>query len=256
MYPENDVKRALSDDEPVFGAWADAGSPRMAETLAGSGLDWVGVDREHTPFTAETTEALVRAVEGSGATTLVRLPSVDAALDGAAKCALDSGAGGIIVPGVETPGEAERVVGAARFPPVGDRGVSGSVRANGHGRRFDEYVSGANEATLVVVQIESRAGVERASETLAVDGVDVVLVGQNDLSASHGFPGRTDLEAVRADVDAIRDAALANDVAAGIVATTPEDIASRIDEGYRFFLVGGALGLVRTGVESVVPASR
>lgn len=250
---ENTAKRRLSAGEPVFGAWVDAANPRVAEALASAGLDWVGVDREHAPTAAESTEAIVRALEGTAATSLVRLPSVDAALAGAAQHALDSGAGGIIVPGVETPEQAERVVDAARFPPVGDRGVAGSVRANDHGDSFDEYVERANAETLVVVQVESRAGVERSAETLAVEGVDAVLVGQNDLSASHGYPGESDREAVQSDVRTIREAAEANGVVPGIAASSPATIDHRLDEGFRFILVGGAMGLVRKGVAQTVP---
>ena len=90
------------------------------------------------------------------------------------------------VPGIETTSDAKRVVRTAQFPPVGERGVAGTVRANAYGEDFGEYVTDANDETLVVIQLESRAAVERADEILGVDGIDVVFIGENDLSAAFG----------------------------------------------------------------------
>lgn len=246
----NHVLTALAGDEPVFGAWVLSTSPRMAEVLAGSQLDWVGVDTEHAPVGPERVESLVRAVEPHEATPIVRLPSVEAAVAGGAKRALDAGAGGVIVPDVRTREDAERAVNAATFPPSGERGVAGTTRANGYGDRFEEYVATADDETLVVVQIESPEGVEHADEILAVEGVDVAFVGENDLSAAMGHPGEKDHPDVAAATDSVRAAAVGNEVVPGIGGRTPRTARERIDAGYRFFLLGADLTFARTGIEA------
>lgn len=245
----NDTLRKLRTGDVVVGAWLLSGSPRAAELLSRTALDWVGVDTEHAPYSPERVEATVRAV-GDGTTPLVRLPSVEAATAGGAKHALDAGAQGVVVPGVDSPEDAERAVRAAQFPPAGDRGVAGTVRANAYGETFDDYVATANDETLVVVQLESRAAVERAEAILGVDGIDVAFVGENDLSSAFGHPGETDRPEVTAAVDRVFEAARANDVAPGIAGRTPADVDRRADRGFRFFLLGADLSFMRSGVET------
>jgi 2-dehydro-3-deoxyglucarate aldolase/4-hydroxy-2-oxoheptanedioate aldolase len=243
MVEGNRTRRRLAADDPAIGAWVLSASPRAAEVLAAR-LDWVGIDCEHSPVGTADVEALVRAVERGDATPIVRLPSVAAAVDGGAKQALDAGAGGVVVPGVETALEAERAVDAARVPPVGSRGVAGTTRANGYGDQFDEYLASANDEVLVAIQIESPTGVENAEDVLAVDGVDVAFVGENDLSAALGHPGETDRPEVREGVERVLGAARANDVTPGIKATSPESVRERFDRGFRFFLLGADLTML------------
>lgn len=252
MTRANHVLTRLADDDPVFGAWVLSTSPRMAETLAAGSLDWVGIDTEHAPVGPERMESLVRAVEPHDATPIVRLPSVERAVDGGAKRALDAGAGGIIVPDVRTRAEAARVVTAAKFPPEGERGVAGTTRANGYGRHFDDYVATANDETLVVVQLESPAAIDRADDILSVDGIDVAFVGENDLSSVMGYPGEKDQPAVRRAVASVRETAMDRGVTPGIGGRTPEDARERIAAGYRFFLLGADLTFARDGIEGFV----
>ena len=251
----NETRGKLEAGEVVVGAWLLSGSQRVAEVLSRTAVDWVGIDTEHAPYSPERLEATVRAIERD-ATPLVRLPSPEAAVAAGAKHALDAGAGGIIVPGVDDPDDAERVVRAARFPPVGERGVAGTVRANRYGERFEEYVASATDETLVVVQLESPEAIERAEAILAVDGIDVAFVGENDLSAALGRPGKTSHPDVEAAVSRVLEVALAADVAPGIAGRTPTTMTERAERGFRFFLLGADLTLVRNGVEGVLPECR
>jgi 2-dehydro-3-deoxyglucarate aldolase/4-hydroxy-2-oxoheptanedioate aldolase len=243
-----DTVQKLETGGVVVGAWLLSGSPRAADVLSRTGLDWIGIDTEHAPYSPERIETIVRTVE-RGVTPLVRLPSVEAAITGRAKHALDAGAQGIIVPGVETPADAERVVRAAHFPPTGERGAAGTVRANAYGENFDDYVATANEETLVVVQLESPAGVEQAEEILATDGIDVAFVGENDLSVAFGHPGEKDHPEVEAAVEHVLEVATANDVSPGIAGRTPATMDQRADRGFQFFLLGADLAFMRRGIE-------
>ncbi len=249
----NETLTTLASDEPVFGAWALSMSPRSAEVLAGTDLDWVGIDMEHSPVDSQSMEEMVRSVQFGGATPVIRVPSVDAALSGACKHALDAGARGVMIPGVQDADQARRAVAAAKFPPVGDRGVASTTRANRFGTAFDEYVGSANDETLVIVQLESEMAIGNAEKILAVDGIDVAFVGENDLSADMGYPGKTDRPAVKEAVASVKELALANGVYPGIAGRTADDVVDRIDAGYRFFLLGADLTFTRLGVDRMLP---
>ncbi|WP_458190777.1 HpcH/HpaI aldolase family protein [Haladaptatus sp. NG-WS-4] len=244
----NHTLDALERDNVVVGAWLLSQSPRAAEVLSQTSIDWIGIDTEHAPYSPERVEALVRAVEPN-ATPLVRLPSVEAATSGAAKHALDSGAQGVIVPNVESSVDAENIVQATHFPPTGERGVAGTTRANGYGENFDNYVTGANDETLVAIQIESPTAIESVEEILAVDGIDVAFIGENDLSTALGYPGETDHPKVKRTVERVLDVAMKNDVYPGIAGRTPEIQAERSARGFKFFLLGADLSFMRSGIE-------
>ena len=250
----NETLERLTAGRVVRGAWVLSGSPRVAEVLARTPVDWLAVDTEHAPAAPERVEAIVRAIEPA-ATPLVRLPSVEAACAGAAKQALDVGARGVIVPGVESAAEAERAVAAARFPPAGERGVAGTVRANAYGDRFDQYVATANDETIVVVQIETPAAVDRVDEILGVEGIDVAFIGENDLSAAMGHPGEKDHEAVVTAVETVREAAAERGIYPGIGGRTPERMDDRIDRGFRWFLLGADLSFARAGIQPFLAQS-
>ncbi|WP_267641577.1 HpcH/HpaI aldolase family protein [Haloarchaeobius amylolyticus] len=243
----NETAAGLAAGESVLGAWVESASPRLAEALAATRLDWLGIDMEHTPVGPGEVESLVRAIHPD-ATPIVRLPSVEYAVARGCKLALDAGAGGVIVPRVESAADAEAVVEAATFPPDGDRGVAGSVRANGFGEGFDEHVATADDERLVVVQLETAAGIEHADDIVSVPGVDVAFVGENDLSASLGTPGEKTREPVQDGVEAVRRAASEAGVHAGVAARDGETRAEREAQGFRFFLLGGDCSLAREGL--------
>lgn len=252
----NETLTELGADRPAFGAWCLSMSPRAAEVLAGTRLDWVGIDTEHAPIDPQTMEEMVRAVQYGGATPIVRVPSVEVAVAGACKHALDAGAGGVLVPGVEDRQDARRAVAAAKFPPMGERGVASTTRANRFGTAFDDYVETANDETLVSVQLESTTAIDNAAEILAVEGIDVAFVGENDLSASMGHPGKKDRPPVTEAVERVRELALEHGVSPGIAARTPDDVRDRIEAGYRFFLLGADVTFVRVGVDRLLPDGR
>lgn len=248
MVNENRALAELKRGNSVVGAWLLSQSARSAEVLSRTDIDWLGIDTEHTPYSPERVENLVRAIEPN-ATPIVRLPSVEEAASGAAKHALDSGAQGIIVPNVQTASDAEEVVKSAYFPPLGERGVAGTTRANSYGENFENYVNSADTETLVAIQIESPFAVEAVGEILAVDGIDVAFIGENDLSSALGYPGETAHPEVRTAVGRVLDAAIENGVSPGIAGRTPAIQAERAERGFRFFLLGADLSFMRSGIQ-------
>lgn len=246
----SDLRGALDDGRLLRGAWILSMSPRVAEALSMSGLDWLGIDMEHAPVDRGTAEALVRAAERGDAAPLVRLPSIDAGVDGLCKTVLDAGAAGLIVPGVEDPDDIERLRAAACYPPDGHRGSAGTTRANRYGDAFQDYIARANADLFIVVQIESEAAVNRVGEILDADGIDVAFIGENDLSTDLGIPGQKDHERVVEAVEAVQTAADRYGIAPGIAARSPDRLRTRIDRGFQFFLLGGDIPLLTAQVES------
>lgn len=179
----NTLKARLQAGERVYGAWLGSGSPVNAEILSHVGFDFLVIDQEHGAGELTDAVAALRAAEASGTPCIVRAPWNDPVW---LKRALDAGATSVMIPSVETAAAAEAAVRACRYPPQGTRGYAASVvRASAYGLE-PGYTQAANGTLLVVAQIESAAAVEQAAEICAVDGVDVVFIGVNDLAGSIG----------------------------------------------------------------------
>jgi 4-hydroxy-2-oxoheptanedioate aldolase len=158
---------------------------RIAKT---GGFDSLYVDMEHSSFSLETTGQICIAAQEAGVTPLVRVPGV-----AEVSRVLDADALGIIAPHVQSAAEARRYVEAAKFPPLGQRSAAGPL-PHLHYRSFPAAQADAalNDATLVMVQFESEQALERADEIAAVEGVDMVMIGSNDLLADWGLSGQYD----------------------------------------------------------------
>ena len=157
--------------------------------FAEAGLDWIFIDTEHGAFTPETIQDLVRSAVSSSITPIVRVADFQYSL---VARALDMGAQGIILPRVESPETLAETISWAKFPPQGRRGFGLTPPQTGYAKAasFDEITTHANENTLVVFQIESQAGLDRAEELISTPGVDAVMIGPADLSISLGVAGQ------------------------------------------------------------------
>jgi 2-keto-3-deoxy-L-rhamnonate aldolase RhmA len=214
--------------------------PWLAAT---AGYDAVYVDLEHTATSLETTSLLCSAAIGAGITPLVRVPSHDHQY---LTRSLDIGAMGVIVPHVDSPGEAARIVDACRFPPRGHRSVAGPNAAN----RFQpmpqrELLDFFDAQTTVAVMLETPAAIADADAIAAVEGVDMVMVGPHDLSAEMGILGqfRDDelLDALRTVAKACR----AHDTVFGIAGIRDLELLTELVElGLRFVSAGTDAGFM------------
>jgi len=235
---------AAAEGRPLVGAWSSMGSPIAAEILAGSGLDVVVVDGEHGPNDLTTILAQLQATAAYPVATLVRVPSADAVT---LKRVLDLGATNVLVPMVDSVHQAEAAVRAVRYPPAGVRGVGSALARSARWNRVAGYVTSADESVTLVVQLETRAGIEDASGIAAVEGVDAVLVGPADLAASLGHLGQQDhpevVDAVLATIDACRAAG----TSVGVNAFDPAMADRYIDAGADYVIVGADVTLLAAG---------
>jgi 4-hydroxy-2-oxoheptanedioate aldolase len=175
--------------EVQIGTWVNAlGVPQIAQMVATAGFDFMYIDMEHSAFSMETVGDLCFAALAAGVVPIVRPAAKKPHL---LTRPLDNGAMGLLIPHVDTR-EAEAIVRAIRFPPLGQRGMNltgvhtGFARADG-----DAYVKATHAETLLLVQIESDRGIGNLNEILSVEGVDGAVVGRADLSTDLGLPGQT-----------------------------------------------------------------
>lgn len=200
MLGDSRLKARLRAGESVVGLINSIPSGLMVEMIGFAGYDFVVLDMEHVSSNPETLEHSVRAAELAGVTPLVRVPGV---CPMSITRALDAGAYGIVVPRVRSVEEAQAVVQAGRYYPLGCRGVSGG-RTTGFGRRslVDQFAH-ANAEILLAVMIEDRAGLDAVERIARVPGIDMLMDGAMDLSQSLGVPGDHQHATVQAGIDRI-----------------------------------------------------
>lgn len=180
------LKNRLINNEMTLGSWISLGHVSIAEIFAKCGLDWIVIDLEHSVITISEAADLIRVIDLSGVAPLVRLTSNN---PDQIKRVMDAGAHGILVPMVKSVKEAEIAVAATRYEPLGVRGV-GLARAQGYGPNFQEYLKWQEDSPIVIVQIEHVDAIKNIESILDVEGVDGLIIGPYDLSASMGIPGQ------------------------------------------------------------------
>ncbi|KQP69284.1 2-dehydro-3-deoxyglucarate aldolase [Microbacterium sp. Leaf288] len=235
-------------DRPLAGMWVCTGSPLVAEICAGSGLDWVLIDMEHSPNGLESVLAQLQAVAAYPITPVVRVPIGDAVT---IKQVLDLGAQNLLVPMVSAKTDAEAAVAAVRYPPQGTRGVGSALARSARWNRVDGYLQDADAHVSLFVQIETTAGVEAAAEIAAVDGVDGVFVGPSDLAASMGVLGQQTHPDVVAAAHRTFDAVRAAGKPVGVNAFDPATADAYLEAGASFVLVGADVALLARGSEAL-----
>jgi 2-keto-3-deoxy-L-rhamnonate aldolase RhmA len=245
MMPRPSLRDRLARGDGLDAIWLSLGSVAIAEIAARGEPGVVVIDMQHGLWERASLEAAV-GLASPHAPVVVRVADSSPA---AISQALDAGAEGILAPLVETPEQAAAVVAAARFPPLGARS-GGGVRPL---RDFVGYVAQANAFTMVGVMIETRAGVERASEIAAVPGVDLVFIGTGDLGLSLGeFPAPGPAHA--AACAAILAACAARGTPCGAFTGSVEAARRRRDEGYRFVVSANDIDIVQGGFASAARA--
>ena len=184
MLPKNRLKLAAQAGRTAYGIYVTQPAPALVELAAQAGLDFVRIDAYHGTMSAETVDALIRAAYAGDVTPTVRVANDPVQI----LSVLEQGAMALTVPDVESAEQARAVVQASRYPPRGRREISRPVRMIGE--PSDAYFRWADEELVVSVQIESRAGLDALEEIVAVDGLDMVQSGRQDLALSLGVPGQ------------------------------------------------------------------
>lgn len=225
------IREKLRSGGHSIGSWIQIPHPSIAEIMGQAGYDWVAVDMEHGAVSAHQLPDLFRALELGNTLPLARLAQGHTK---DCKQVLDAGAGGVIVPMVESAEQLDKVRDAVRWPPAGKRGVAFS-RANLFGKHFESYMEEAQQP-LLIAMIEHIKAVENLDTILPVEGLDAILIGPYDLSASMGLTAQFNKQEFISTMDNIKSKADNARVPCGVhvVAPSANELNDRLSAGYRF----------------------
>lgn len=235
VLPRNTFREALRAGRAQIGFWVGLADANAAELLAGTGYDWLLLDAEHAPNDPRVILDQLRAVAPYPVHPIVRPVQADVAL---VKQYLDVGAQTLLIPMVDTPEQAEKMVLAMRYPPEGIRGMGAALARASRWNQIQNYTQLANDEMCLLVQAETVQAMDNLADIAAVDGVDGVFFGPADLSASMGYrgqPAHPDVQKVILDgIATVRRMGKA----AGILATDTHLAQRYLDAGAVFVAVG------------------
>lgn len=238
--PHNPFKAALKAGKKQLGVWSSFAHPYPIEMVATAGFDWVVIDGEHAPNDLQTITSQLQVLEDKHSHAVVRIPTGN---DWLVKQVLDAGAQTVLVPMVDTAEQAKALVRAMRYPPHGIRGAGAAgARASQFGA-IEDYVQTANDEVCLLVQVETRLGMENLDAILAVEGVDGVFIGPADLAADMGHPGNSAAEDVKAAIKDMLGRISESDKAAGILGVSQTATQEYADWGAQFLAVGVDVGV-------------
>lgn len=247
------LAKDLKEQNPLSGVFIGIPSPALVEMAGLANFDFVVIDNEHGPAGIEATEHMVRAAKAVGIPPIVR---VSGANQQEILRTLDTGAAGVQVPQVNTAEQARLVVEAAKYPPMGNRGVAFSNRAAGFGFLGGlAHLEASNQQTVVITHVETAEAVQNLDAILAVKGIDVMFIGPTDLSVSMGYPGNPSHPEVQATIaDCIRRID-----AAGV---TPGVLFTNIGEYHRYagfgarYIATTITGILVDGLKATIAGTK
>lgn len=186
LNPKNTFKQKLKTEQQI-GMWVGLANSYCAEIAANAGYDWLLVDGEHAPNDVRSILEQLQAIAPYASQAVVRPVTGSVPI---IKQLLDVGAQTLLIPMVESAQQAELMVSATRYPPEGIRGVGAALARASRWNNITDYLQHAEDEICVLVQVESKKGLENLDEILAVDGIDGVFIGPADLSAALGYRGQ------------------------------------------------------------------
>lgn len=246
--PINQFKQQLLAGTRTVGLWMGFCDPYVAELVGKSGFDWVVIDGEHTPNDIPLLTRQLQVLDPLPTSAIVRLPVGDVNL---IKQVLDGGAQTLLIPMVNTAEQAKQLVAAMRYAPEGIRGMGGALARSTNFGRDADYVATANDQMCLLVQIETRQGLENLDEILAVDGVDGLFVGPADLSAEMGYPGLPDAPEMQALISETLGRIRDGGKAAGIIDFSEDAVTRHYASGAQYVAVGADITFLSRGLRDL-----
>ncbi|MFT4556952.1 MAG: 2-keto-3-deoxy-L-rhamnonate aldolase RhmA [Porticoccaceae bacterium] len=245
----NSVKQNLVAGGSSIGTFMfEFHSAGVARVAAAAGAEFAIFDMEHTGWSVETIRTLCATSHGTDMLPLVRVPATEYHFIARA---LDMGAQGVMVPMVESVEQAKKIVNSAKYPPAGRRGCAfGIAHDDYQGGDVVEKMTSANEQQLLIAQIETADGLKNVEAIAAVDGIDVLWIGQSDLSASIGIPGQFDHPDFLAAMDRVAAACNDNGKIAGLMPTTLDFAEVCVEKGFRMLAWSGDVWIYQAGLKA------
>jgi 2-keto-3-deoxy-L-rhamnonate aldolase RhmA len=253
LNPTNPVKDKLAAGERVIGCFIPPASPEIVEICALAGFDFALLDAEHGPISPATAYPMILAAEARGIPAFARIGQIDKQV---ILKFLDLGITGVMAPQVNCAEQARTAIAATKYAPTGNRGLAG-------GRTFDwaltepavEMVPKLNDRILTMIQFESVETLKELDAILALDELDVLFVGPNDLAQSMGYPGQPGHPEVTEVANEVIARAKAAGVRTGTVAANVEAAQSCFARGFDM-VVANAPGLLASAAVAYVTGAR
>ncbi len=250
MNDENQIKQRLQHDQVVYGCMlTEVRTPSVGMILERAGLDFFIIDMEHGAFSYETVSDIIAASRGLRITPFVRVPDLERQ---AFQKPLDAGAAGVLIPRVERREQVEQAIRYLKYAPIGERGLSLTRGHSGYQKSDPfEFTSRKNDEVMLMVQIETKNGVDNLEEIAAVPGVDVLFVGPSDLRHSYG-PGPNTSDRLKEAYGKVAETGKQNGVATGVQMSDSKTIKSLVSRGMRLVSCGTEVGILISGLSGIV----
>lgn len=253
---ENKAKKRLENGELSLGVGLrQARTADIGKAMKTAGFDWLFIDMEHNAMDIDTATQIAVAAQDAGVTPIVRVPGFE---HHHATRALDGGAQGIVVPHVDDPEIAARMVSNCRYPPTGKRSITGALpQLDFASHPIGDMAASVNNATLLIVMLETPTAIANADAIAAVPGIDALLIGTNDLCLEMGIPGQFDHPDVVSAYERMIAACRAHGKHAGMGGIyAPSTMTTYVEMGVRLILAGSDLSFLMAGARAQVSAVR
>ena len=249
----NHVKQAVQSGKSSIGTMVfEFNTSGIGRLTAEAGAEFTIYDMEHTGWSIETIRMLMATTRSTSMIPMVRIPVTEYHF---VARVLDMGAMGIMAPMVESVEQARRLVASAKYPPVGRRGAAFTVAHDDYtGGGVMDKIDSANRESLLIAQIETADGLKHVQQIAAVDGIDVLWIGQFDLSISLGIPAQFDHPRFHEAVDQVLSACREHRKTAGFMATDIDTGRAMLDRGFRMLAYGGDLWLYQAALKQGIAA--
>lgn len=244
------LKKRIKENKLTIGTWLTIGHTSVVEVLTQAKFDWITIDIEHNLIGLDTLRHLIIAGQANNTAMFVRVAKND---EVSIKYALDAGADGIIAPMINSAEDAEKLVSYAYYPPKGKRGV-GLSRAQGYGDNFSQYLKWVEKELTIIGQIEHIDAINDLESISKVDGIDALMIGPYDLSASMGYPGKFDRPDVKEAIEKFNVICKKNQMASGLHIVPIEEyrVQNAKNENYSFIAFGTDFNFMKAGLKSML----
>jgi 2-keto-3-deoxy-L-rhamnonate aldolase RhmA len=244
------LRKKLAADETTYGLWVTLESPSITEMAVALGVDWIVIDAEHGHLDWKEIVEHLRATVRSNTVALVRVAELNGGL---IKRVLDVGADGVVIPWVESADQLTQAIEWATYPPEGRRGI-GAERATGWGQCLLEHTAAANQHVLVVPIIETIRTREQVERMAQVPGSEIFFFGPADYSSTAGFRGQWEGPGVAEQILQMKDSLRRAKKHCGLIATSPENLRERREQGFRMIGLGMDAGLLIRSLKGMLAA--
>ena len=235
MSLKNKFKQALNQNQVQYGCWLTFADAYAAEIAATADFDWLLIDAEHAPNDIRSILSQLQALAPYPAQPVIRPVEGDPAL---IKQLLDLGAQSLLIPMIETAQQAQLMVKSIHYPPNGIRGVGAAIARASKWNKISSYHDQIEDQICLLLQIESKAGLDNLDEILTVEGIDGIFIGPADLAASLGHIGESGHPEVQDEISKAIKKITSKGKAAGILTTEPALAESYKQQGATFIAVG------------------